>query len=138
MSNEKISDNFIDSNYVRFFAAFLNDIWIYGPISYTNFDNEIIGFSELSKRIEAELRYTSPYFEESEEGKIPFIYMLYREGIFEILNEEIYQTEISNPKICIVLTQDEKKGKELFNYFLKTEAGSNFINFSKTQDKKII
>ncbi len=136
MNRDKVVDNLIDSSYVRFFAAYLNETWIYGPISYADFDNEIISLEEFSKRVKVEIKFSSPYFEESEEGKLPFIFSLYKEGSLEDLNEELYLAEITNPKICIVVTQDLQKGKNLFDYFLNTEDGRNFFQQNNKDSQK--
>lgn len=128
MDKEKIQNNYIESNYVRFFVSFLNKTWVYGSLSYMDFDFNILSFDEFISNIKREIEFTVPYAKESEKRLLPFnLFLLIRDDMIP-LDEENYQSNIEKPGVLIFCTQDEEKGLENLTYFKDCPDGQQFFS----------
>ncbi len=128
MDKDKILDNFTESRIVRFFAAFLNNTWVYGSLSYTDFNFEIMSFNEFVDAIKREIDFTMPYEKESEERMLPFKLYLYVDDTLTILTEEVYLDSINKPNTLIFCTQDEENSLNSLKFFKESPNGIQFFS----------
>ena len=128
MDKKKILDNFIESKLVRFFIVFITKNWIYGTLSYTDFNFNILSFNDFLELIKQEIDFTIPYEKGSEERLLPFKLYLLIDNEFIILDEINYLSYIEKKGVIIFGTQDESIGFECFNYFKDSTDGKQFLN----------
>ena len=127
MDEDKILDNFVESKLVRFFVSYLNKTWVYGSLSYTDFDFKLMSLGEFISAIKHEIDFTIPYEKESEERLLPFKLFIVSKNELEILDETNYLKHIEKPGTLIFCTQDEFKGLENLDRFRDSPNGQQFF-----------
>ncbi len=128
MDEDKIMGNFVESKLVRFFVSFLNNTWVYGSLSYTDFDFELMTLDEFISSIKREINFTIPYEKESEERLLPFKLFIVIQDELKIFNELNYLKHIEEPGAIIFCTQDEFKGLENLDRFKDSPDGQQFFS----------
>ena len=128
MNRDKIIDNFTESKYVRFFVAFLNKTWIYGSLSYTDFNFSILSFDEFLESIKREIGFTFSSKKDTEERSLPFKIFILVHNKLNILDEKNYYKYINYPEAVVFCTQDETIGLECLDSFKESSEGNEFFN----------